>query len=115
MKLLLDEHLSPRIAERLRTAGHDAVAVSERDDLRGRPDEEIWQAAVAEDRALVTGDLADFVALAAGGPAGTPLILVSRRGFPRSVEGIGRVVAALEALLAAAPSSAPIHWLEPPA
>jgi hypothetical protein len=114
VKLQLDEHLSPRIAERLRTAGHDAVAVAERDDLRGRPDEEVWEAAVADGRALVTGDLADFIAFAAGSPGVLPLILVSRRRFPRSVEGIGRVVAALEALLASTPSTAPIHWLEPP-
>ncbi len=39
------------------------VAVAERDELRGRPDPEIFDAAVAEGRALVTEDVRDFTLL----------------------------------------------------
>ncbi len=42
MKLLLDEMWSPAIAAALRERGHDVVAVAERSDLRGKPDDVIF-------------------------------------------------------------------------
>ena len=41
MKLLLDEHLSPDIAESLRDRGHDVVAVSERKEWIQLSDDEL--------------------------------------------------------------------------
>lgn len=63
MRLLLDEHHDPEVARDLRERGHDVAAVAERDDLRGRPDAEIFDAAGAEGRAVVTEDVRDFTLL----------------------------------------------------
>lgn len=62
MKLLLDEHLSPTIAEELRRRGHDVVAVIEV-GLRQQPDVALLAWAVDESRAVVTANYADFRAL----------------------------------------------------
>ena len=54
MKLRLDEHYSPRIAELLRAGGHDVVAVVARPDLAGLTDRSLIAMAHDEGRALVT-------------------------------------------------------------
>ena len=63
MRLLLDEHLSPAVAAGLRDLGHDAIAIAERPDLRGRPDDKIFAAAAAEHRVIVSSDVADVLVL----------------------------------------------------
>jgi predicted nuclease of predicted toxin-antitoxin system len=65
VKALLDEQLSPRIAELLRDRGHDVQAVVDRSDLAGRSDRVILEAAVAEERAVITNNVKDFRPLAA--------------------------------------------------
>lgn len=101
MRLLLDEHLSPRIAEALTAEGHDVVAVARRPDLLGASDEALLSAATAEGRALVTRDVVDFTrlarALAAEGTphAGIVLVPPGSRGVP----GIGPLVDGLRRLL----------------
>jgi predicted nuclease of predicted toxin-antitoxin system len=106
LKLLLDEHLSPEVARQLRQRGHDAVAVGERNDLRGRPDRVHFASLPEEQRVIVTRDLADFRPLLAEAlRRGTPtfgLVCVPAR-FPLNRDGIGRLVAALDALLQANP------------
>ncbi len=59
MKLLLDEQLSPTIAERLRIRGHDVVSAAEA-GLAGVADEQVLSAAVHDLRALVTNNIKDF-------------------------------------------------------
>ena len=107
LKLLLDEHLSPEIARQLRERGHDVIAVGERADLRGRPDRVHFASLPAEQRAIVTRDLADFRPLLAeelrGGGQTHGLVCVPAR-FPLNRDGIGRLVRALDALLLANPS-----------
>jgi hypothetical protein len=102
LKLLLDEHLSPEIARQLRERGHDVVAVGERTDLRGRPDRVHFASLPDEQRAIVTRDLADFRPLLAEalrrGSSTYGLVCVPAR-FPLNRDGIGRLVAALDALL----------------
>ena len=66
MRLLLDEHLSPSVAVELRRLGYDVIAIAERDDLRGRPDDEIFAQAVTEGRAIATFDVGDYLALVRG-------------------------------------------------
>ena len=106
MKLLLDEHLSTEIARQLCERGHDAIAVGERTDLRGRPDRVHFASLPEEQRVIVTRDLADFRPLLAEAlRRGTPtygLVCVPAR-FRRNRDGIGRLVAALDALLQANP------------
>jgi Domain of unknown function (DUF5615) len=107
LKLLLDEHLSPEIARLLRQRGHDAVAVSERPGLRGRPDRVHFAALAGEQRVIVTRDLGDFRPLLADavrrGDLTYGLVCVPRR-FPGNRDGIGRIVDALDALLKTHPA-----------
>jgi len=102
VRLLLDEHISPPVAARLGSLGHDAVAVAERDGLRGASDDRIREAAVAEDRVLVTYDLRDFGSLGARMAAAAEphpgIILVSSRRFPPSADNVGRLSDALHSL-----------------
>jgi predicted nuclease of predicted toxin-antitoxin system len=65
VKALLDEQLSPRIAELLRDRGHDVQAVVERRDLAGWSDRLILEVAAAEERAVITNNVKDFRPLAA--------------------------------------------------
>ncbi len=123
MRLLLDEHLSPEIARRLRELGHDVIAVGERPDLRGRPDRVHFTSLSEERRAIVTRDLSDFRPLLAqalrSGAATYGLVLVPRR-FALSRTGVGRFVRALDALLKEHPDDDSIVrqggelWLDDP-
>ncbi|MDE0653279.1 MAG: DUF5615 family PIN-like protein [bacterium] len=117
MKLLLDEMWAPAIATALRERGHDVVAVAERSDLRGKPDEVIFAAALADARAIVTENVVDYrplasVALRAGRTSPT-LIFTSNRSHPRAARRTaGRLVLALDALLATRESLDGERWLE---
>jgi phage tail protein X len=91
LKLLLDEHPSPGIARQLPERGHDAIAVGERTDLRGRPDRVHFASLPEEQRVIVTRDLADL------GPCSPSCCGGARR--PMVWRAFGRLVAALEALL----------------
>jgi predicted nuclease of predicted toxin-antitoxin system len=64
VRLLLDEMISPRVARELREQGHDVQAVKkDRPDLTGRSDRELIRQMAAERRAIVTNDIADFLAI----------------------------------------------------
>jgi hypothetical protein len=64
LKLLLDEMYSARLADALRAAGVDVRTVVEL-GLAGSSDLEIFAAAIAEDRALLTENVADFAPISA--------------------------------------------------
>lgn len=107
MKLLLDEMYSATVAEQLRVRGHDAVSVHEPDyhSLEGAPDEEVFAAAVVEDRALVTENVPDFRRLEAEalarGEERAGLVFTTNRQFLRGDPAtIGKIILALDALLA---------------
>jgi predicted nuclease of predicted toxin-antitoxin system len=104
LRLLLDEHFSPEIARQLRRRGNDVVAARERTELHGSSDRELLAAATEDRRAVVTENVADFVELhRQSGLRGEPhagIVFTSPRGFPRTRRGIGKLVRALEALLA---------------
>ena len=60
MKVLVDEQLSPDIAEDLRKLGWDAQAIrNERPDLEGQPDTVVMDVAHREARAVVTNNIKD--------------------------------------------------------
>lgn len=111
MRLLLDEMYSAVVAEQLRARGHDVVSVYDPDHrrLEGVPDEEVFAAALAEERALVTENVPDFRRLEADalarGEAHAVLVFTSNRQFPRGEPAtIGRLVEALDALLTGSPT-----------
>ena len=61
MRLLLDEHFSPRrIGGRLTAAGHDVLAIAEIPAYAGLTDEQVLELAAAEERVLVTRNAEDF-------------------------------------------------------
>ena len=60
MRLLLDGHCSPTIAEKLRALGHDVVSVKERPDLVGKDDHSLFLVIVTEQRAILTEHWPDF-------------------------------------------------------
>lgn len=62
MKIYLDEDISPRVAERLRKKGMDAVSAHEV-NMIGASDEEQLIKAVSEGRVMVTRNRNDFIAL----------------------------------------------------
>ena len=103
MKLLLDEHLSPEIARQLRARGHDVIAVGERTDPRGRPDRAHFASLPDEQRAIVTRDLGDFRPLLAEALLEHVWLGVRAGALPTQRDGLGRLVAALDAPLAAHP------------
>lgn len=103
MRLLLDEHYSPTIAKQLSERGHDVVAVQERGDLRGLGDREFWARAVAQRRALMTENVADFMSLvhesAAAGEQHYGVVFTSPHSMPRGAGTIGLYVEALDRFL----------------
>lgn len=64
MKLLLDEMHAPVIADHLQSESFDVVAVAASPSLRGRSDEDLLAHAAADQRALVTENVVDFMSLA---------------------------------------------------
>ncbi len=63
-RFLLDEHISPRAARVLIEAGIDATCVNG-SPLAGKSDDLVLEAAIAEDRILVTYNRSDFEPLLA--------------------------------------------------
>ncbi len=118
MKALLDEQLSPRIAELLRDRGRDVQAVVDRRDLAGRSDRVILEVAATEERAVITNNVKDFRPLAAArlarGEAHAGLILLpsTRTGTRDAVETL---TDAIEEILREHPDglAATERWIPP--
>lgn len=60
MKLLLDEQISGKVAERLRDQGHDVMAATDDPSLRGLSDPDLFEVAQQQGRALITYNRVDF-------------------------------------------------------
>lgn len=107
MRLLLDEMLSPLVAQALRDRGHDVEALVASPSYRALSDDEVMVLVREQRRALVTDNIADFrprhyEAIVPGGPGHFGTVFLPS-GYRRSRADIGRVVEALEAKLAEYP------------
>ena len=60
MKILLDEQISGKVAERLRDRGHDVTAATDDLTLRGLSDPDLFEVAQQQGRSLVTYNRVDF-------------------------------------------------------
>lgn len=118
MRLALDQHYSPDIAEQLRARGHDVVAAIERGwDQEG--DEPLLTLCLSEQRSLLTNNVRDFVEIArrwsVRGQSHAGLIFTSDANLPRTRGTIGRFVKLLHDLLTEHAASDDFtdrtHWL----
>jgi predicted nuclease of predicted toxin-antitoxin system len=91
VKLLLDQNLSPQLADELRARGHDAVHVRSL-GMSSASDQEIMGLASAETRVVVSADT-DFGELLARSNAGGPSVLLLRRQDHRRAAQVAELLA----------------------
>jgi hypothetical protein len=117
VKLLLDEQISGKVAERLQDRGHDVTAVTDDPSLRGLSDPDLFEVAQLQGRALVTYNRADFEPIvreyAEANREHCGLVIVHPTRFP-SWE-FARLVAAIESLLMGSKAGRSVFvWLTEP-
>ena len=95
MRFLIDNNLSPLLAERLKAAGHDAVHLRDL-AMQAAPDPIVPERAQADERVLVSADT-DFGGLLSRSHATGPSVLLIRRlAGRRAAEQSGIILANLD-------------------
>jgi predicted nuclease of predicted toxin-antitoxin system len=117
VKLLLDEMISAVVAEQLRGRHRDVEAVSERRELRGLSDADLFEYAQAAERSIVTYNRDDFLALdrryRGQNRRHCGIVILNPRRFPQGPAAVGSLVTSLDRLVAAGPPyESFIHWLQ---
>lgn len=101
MKVLLDEMYAPTLVDALADRGIDAVTVPGR-AFAGRPDPDVLELAAKEGRVLLTGNVADFTALAAdwllAGRHHLGILIALSSRFTRRPDGRAVIAAAVAAM-----------------
>jgi predicted nuclease of predicted toxin-antitoxin system len=111
MRLLVDNALSPALADLLRNAGHEAAHVRDI-GLHHADDEEIFERAAAEDFILISADT-DFGTLLAKRAALKPSLILFRGEGSRTPEALAALMLANLAQLADALNAGCIVTFEP--
>jgi Domain of unknown function (DUF5615) len=116
VKLLLDEQISGRVAERLRSRGHDVIAATEDPSLRGLSDPDLFEMVQQQGQALITYNRVDFEPIvreyAESNRGHRGLVIVHPTRFPSSE--FSRLAAALDGLLQGADLGRSfLVWLQP--
>ncbi len=118
MRLLLDAHFDPAVAQALRERDHDVVSIQEfGPEIYQAADAELLAFATAEGRTLVTRNVRDFIRLnavwTAQERAHAGIVLVHAKSIPEGDRGAE--IRGLENLLHAHPKSADLEdilvWL----
>ena len=117
MKLLLDEMISAVVAEQLRVRERDVEAVSERRELRGLADEELFEYAQTAERTVVTYNRDDFLELdrvyRGQDRSHSGIVILNPRRFPQGPASIGPLVTSLERADPGGPAVRELHPLAP--
>lgn len=103
LKLLLDEMLSPVIAEQLRLHGYDVEAIAGDPAREGLPDRDVMELARSEHRAVVTNNVDDFrglhnEAVVSGGTGHFGMVFMPG-DYRRTKADVARIMTALQAIL----------------
>ncbi len=117
MKLLLDEMISAVLAEQLRGRDRDVEAVSERQDLRGLTDGDLFEYAQTTQRAVVTYNRDDFLELDRRyrglDLSHSGIVILNPRRFPEGNVSLGPLGTSLDQLMTDGPPyNSFIHWLQ---
>ena len=100
MNLLVDNPLSPRVAEGLRASGHDAVHVLDY-RMQAATDEAIFDRAALESRVIVSADT-DFGTLLSLRESTSPSVILFRGESPkRAADQVSLILSSLPAVEAA--------------